>query len=210
MRTVHEAEALRPSDSVSKLLNTPGSTAPGYGVSTSTTKLPRIKLKLSNPSKDSPGYEKERREREDTMRAREAVPDLLFDRDLGFDEHELAMPMDELYQLLRRQIHWAEQESKRFEKEWQIIKMQRKAAWREKESIFEDVILAELKAFKSTLNPEDLALAADGRDVSSILERLAGPSKSMGAVENSDLPDRSHSPHRPQQETPEGKVASAS
>ncbi|WEW61619.1 hypothetical protein PRK78_007110 [Emydomyces testavorans] len=157
MRTVHETEALKVSDTLAKHSTQLGSTGPNLG------KLPRIKLKLSQSSKDA-DYESERNGKEDILKAKESIPIAVFDTKLGFDAHELSLPLSQLYRLLRRQIYWAEQESRRLESEWQRIKNQRKQVWREKESILEDVIHAELKVFKSALTAEDLALAR-GDDV---------------------------------------------
>jgi hypothetical protein len=68
------------------------------------------------------------------------------------------MPLEYLYRLLRRQIHWAEQESEKLKQEWELTMGERKAAWRQKEAILEDVILAEIRVHKPDFSPEDFAI----------------------------------------------------
>ncbi|EFW19197.1 hypothetical protein D8B26_007362 [Coccidioides posadasii str. Silveira] len=150
MRTVHETEALKLSDTLAKHTQV-GPAGPTL------IKLPRIKLKLSQSSRDG-CYETDKNGGEDVSQ-KEPVPSALLDSGLGFDAHELSLPLSQLYRVLRRQIFWAEQESKRLQLEWQRIKIQRKETWREKETILEDVIHAEVKLFQSALTAEDLALA---------------------------------------------------
>ncbi|KAI1925356.1 hypothetical protein LOZ58_003457 [Ophidiomyces ophidiicola] len=152
MRTVHETEALRLVDNMAKSNALSGS--PGQP----SNKPPRLKLKLSQFSKEV-GHESEKNDKGGDFREKESLLNR-FDTGFGFDGHELSLPPHQLYALLHRQVYWAEQESRRLESEWQVVKRRRKEVWREKESIFEDVIYAELKVFKSALTAEDLALQA--------------------------------------------------
>lgn len=142
MRTVHETEALRPSDPIPRAhpaisLSTPSQPA----------KLQRIKLKMpgvssssgasaSNSANADSGYD---------MDANNAfaLPD--FPSDLGFDEEELRLSPSQLYRLLRRQIHWAEKEGADLRTETEAVEAKRKAAYREKHLVFDDVVSAEVK-----------------------------------------------------------------
>ncbi|KAK2767761.1 hypothetical protein FQN54_003920 [Arachnomyces sp. PD_36] len=146
MRTVHQTEALRPSDPIPKHHNPhqPGATASSATTPTTSTKTPRIKLKLSNPSsKDhNNGSNMDAADPEDP----EALPIPEFSAETGFDEHELSLPPKQLYRVLRRQIHWAEKEGVELRRKWEdVLQPLRKRAWREKEAILEDVINAEIK-----------------------------------------------------------------
>lgn len=159
MRSVHETDTLRPSDS-KPTAGTLGST-----VSTPVSKLQRIRLKLSQPKE--PGAEVEP-PNESILSAPVApepsdaddttMPE--FGPELGFDDHELAMPPRELYRLLRRQIHWAEKETDQLRAEWDELRPKRVEAWREKEVLFDDVIDAEVRLWNTLLGPEPEALHA--------------------------------------------------
>lgn len=147
MRSVHEAETVRPSDTKAT------SGAINSVAGTPASKLQRIRLKLSQPKEtgnepDQPhdpivpvptGSETDL---DDTT-----MPE--FGPELDFDEHELAMHPHDLYRVLRRQIHWAEKESARLRTEWDGLRPQRERAWLEKEAIFEDLIHGELRLFSA-------------------------------------------------------------
>ncbi|BDD54800.1 hypothetical protein MPDQ_006667 [Monascus purpureus] len=152
MRTVHETEALRPSDPIPKLAA--GSAASG--------KTQRIKLKLSQPSKDSSDTEQQSQQPppppSDLASDLTALEDFdlsEFGPELGFDAHELSLRPYDLYRLLRRQIHWAEQESVQLRAEWEHIRPKRQQAWRKKEAIFDDVMDAELRLFSAMVGTSE-------------------------------------------------------
>ena len=157
MRSVHETEAVRLADSISKSQGShPFASGPG--------KFPRLKLKFSQPlretsSNDDAGEIDDLSGRPDTVDAELVSPAL------GFDEHELSLPLDYLFRLLRKQLVWAEQETERLNREWEVIMEERRAAWKMKEAVLENVIQTELRAFNSTLKPEDFAI---GNGVSSV------------------------------------------
>ncbi|KKK20800.1 hypothetical protein AOCH_007157 [Aspergillus ochraceoroseus] len=159
MRTVHETEALRPSDPVPKRHDLPS--AAGTPVGTPVSKLQRIRLKLSHPPKD------------DVERYSESVNgDAIETEDLdefelpgfgsegGFDDHELEMNPHQLYRLLRRQIHWAEKEGSTLRGDWDKIRPKRKDAWLEKEAIFDDLIDAELRLLSALVNNKEAAVSS--------------------------------------------------
>ncbi|GES58937.1 C2H2 finger domain protein [Aspergillus terreus] len=166
MRTVHETEALRPSDPVPKHHNAPPSVA-ATPAGTPAGKLQRIKLKLSHPPKDEADqYSESANETAGTDDLDEfEIPE--FSPELGFDEHEMRMRPQDLYRLLRRQIHWAEKEGLGLRDEWNKIRPKRKQAWLEKEAIFDDVIDAQLRLFTLLMESESApANATNGVDKS--------------------------------------------
>ncbi len=140
MRTVHETEALRPSDPVSKNHNN----APA--------KLQRIKLTLSArpPNEEQRNGEEENIDDDATV---PSSPDATVDEsplsdfeppsDVEFTEEELAMPVDHLARLLRRQIHWGEQEGEELKAEIDQLEAQRKSEWQAKELLLENLMEAE-------------------------------------------------------------------
>ncbi|KAF3483254.1 zinc finger protein [Arthroderma uncinatum] len=139
MRTVHDTDALKSLDALAKQQHPTTSTLP---------KPPRIKLKLPPRRENDNGEKQDWQEpKSDQGKAREPSDVPIFDSDIGFDEHELSMPLDRLARLIRRQIHWAEQESKTLERNWEIIKPQRKQTWKEKELILDDLIHGELRVY---------------------------------------------------------------
>lgn len=149
MRSVHETDTLRPSDSKSN------AGALGNVAGTPASKLQRIRLKLSHPPKE-PGAEPEQHNESilsttaplETADGEDmTMPE--YGPELGFDDRDLAMPPHDLYRLLRRQIHWAEKETAQLRAEWDDIRPKREHAWLEKEAIFDDVIDGELRLFSA-------------------------------------------------------------
>lgn len=155
MRTVHETEALRPSDPVPKHHNPPQSGIPGTVTTTTTTttssgKTPRIKLKLSQPSKEA---HQNGTDRDADVEESENLPVPEFRPEMGFDEHELSLPPKQLYRVLRRQIHWAEKEADELKRKWvEVLEPLRKQTWREKEAILDDVINSETRVVGSSVD----------------------------------------------------------
>lgn len=164
MRTVHEAEALRPLEFLPKgsnnlpILGGPGAS----GTATPASKLQRIKLKLSHPPRDDAS--ESAAEEHPPAAAAPTIDDSLDDVDIdlpeygpeiGFDDHELSLPPQDLYRLLRRQIHWAEKEGKDLRAEWDRTKPKRKQSWLEKEAVFDDVIDAEMRWFGTIVGVQE-------------------------------------------------------
>ncbi|KAL4796393.1 hypothetical protein BDV19DRAFT_81031 [Aspergillus venezuelensis] len=172
MRTVHETEALRPSDPVPKrhdVLSAAGTFLPA-------SKLQRIKLKLSHPPRD--GSEQYSESVNDDTAGTEdldefEVPE--FNSESGFDDHELEMNPHQLYRLLRRQIHWAEQEGVNLRGDWDRIRPKRKQAWLEKEAVFEDLMDAELRLLSTLVGAEGMAIPAPVAAANGIAEKLPQP-----------------------------------
>lgn len=67
-----------------------------------------------------------------------------FPDDVEFTLREAALPRDQLFQLLRRQIHWAEQEAKELARGNLAAEEKRKHEWLAKELVLENVLEAEI------------------------------------------------------------------
>lgn len=177
MRSVHETDTMRPSDSKSANAGSLGSV-----VGTPVAKLQRIRLKLSQPKE--PATEPEHphesilstattttttlpSEAADTDET--SIPE--FGPELGFDDHELSMHPRDLYRLLRRQIFWAEKDATQLRAEWDELRPKREQAWLEKEAIFDDVIDGELRLFSAIVGDVGGPTAPAGA-VPSTLEKL--------------------------------------
>lgn len=176
MRTVHETEILRAADSLSKQ-NVSNAPLP------MSTKLPRIKLKLQPPKAGISEQQGTLEPRTDELddRLSDNIP--MFQGGVGLDDHELSLPLDQLCRLIRRQIYWAKQESKSLEEKWKVIKPQRKHIWKLKETIFEDVIHAELRIFKSVIDTQDPPL----RGIAETPRHLSAPVRLKSAPDTKDL-----------------------
>ena len=140
MRTVHETEALRPSDPVPK------------NYSSIPPKPQRLKLIVSSkPREDTHSNgDAEVDENEttyaDTDVEAEPVPIQPFEYppDVQFTEEELTMPPNQLFRLLRRQIHWAEEEGTELKEEILQLEHKRRTEWMQKELVLANVMEAEL------------------------------------------------------------------
>ncbi|PYH46230.1 C2H2-type zinc finger protein [Aspergillus saccharolyticus JOP 1030-1] len=167
MRTVHETEALRPSDPVPKhhtTLAAAAATAAAASSSAAPTptgtpagKVQRIKLKLSQPKGEDLGEHSESANEE--MEEDLSVPPVGSEK--GFDVHELLLEGPQLYRLLLRQMHWARKEGDQLKAAWEKIQVKRKEAWLEKETIFDDLVEAELGLFRTIAGQEGALLGVE-------------------------------------------------
>jgi hypothetical protein len=64
--------------------------------------------------------------------------------ELGFTAEEEARGSKELYRLLRRHVHWAEEEGKSLERQCEEIERLRKQEWLDKEVLLDQVIRNEV------------------------------------------------------------------
>ncbi|DAA73102.1 TPA_exp: putative C2H2 finger domain protein (Gli3) [Trichophyton benhamiae CBS 112371] len=195
MRTVHDTDALKSLDALAKQHANP--TAPGI------SKPPRIKLKLA-PRKENDNAEKldgsEQKGDQGKTKDQGDIP--IFDPEVGFDEHELAMPLEQLARLLRRQIHWAEQESKTLEKNWELIKPMRKKTWKEKELILDDLIHSEIRVYGTPHTQEQDPPRYGGTQKVTTDRTKKPPSQDKGGTEEADGGDEQPGEQtRPQAQT---------
>ncbi|KJX94774.1 hypothetical protein TI39_contig4159g00052 [Zymoseptoria brevis] len=148
MRTVHEPEAIKG--------QADGTTPPGRKGST--------KIKLTNGSKASaqaaaemaPTHDEDGNEIEPSlpndnityMPAHHPItgqPGFMihYPPDIHFTAWESAIAADQLMRLLRRQLHWAQQESEELKKEVDMLEQQRREEWTLKEILLDGVMEAE-------------------------------------------------------------------
>lgn len=143
MRTVHETEALRPSDPVPKN-HLSGSFKPQ-----------RLKLIVNSkpPQNDSRGPDSGDGLIDDdaTIGATSDInpdpfPPVPFEYppDIHFADEELSMGPDELFKLLRRQVHWAQQEGSELRSEVEALEKKRKEMWQAKELVLANLMEAEM------------------------------------------------------------------
>ncbi|KAK1768364.1 putative zinc finger protein [Phialemonium atrogriseum] len=131
MRTVHETEALRPSDPVPKSMQTGGPAG----------KSSKLKIILKTPQSHSKG---DSDSAEEGGNADDSVPLTLLSTDLGFTQNERDMPMDKLYALCRCQVKWAEADGEALRKECKKWEALYKKEWLEKEVLLDQVVQSEL------------------------------------------------------------------
>jgi hypothetical protein len=127
MRTVHETEALRPSDPVPKSMQPAKSSA-------------RLKLilKPSNSSSTSPS----RPSNTDAAELPISEDGIVFTPlpSSLFTPEEISMGPKELFRLLRRQVHWAEEEAESLRQQIDMMEKLRRQEWLEKELLLDQVI----------------------------------------------------------------------
>tara|TARA_R110002003_G_scaffold28_5_gene1558 strand:- start:2593 stop:3333 length:741 start_codon:yes stop_codon:yes gene_type:complete len=159
MRTVHETEALRPSDPV-----------PKHHSSNPSNNKQRIKLILNSDGKkpekgSTPGSPSSHSHPPNSATVPPAsdgdyahnnvtylqdlsapgAPTLVqFPPDIEFTERELSLPAPELFQLLRRQLQWAQQDSEQLRAEADVLEKLRKEEWEAKELLVENVMEAQV------------------------------------------------------------------
>ena len=128
MRTVHETEALRPSDPIPKSMqpSSKGSRLKGAG---KTQQAPVDEQQAPNGLTngiDVAGWT------------------AAFPLELGFTTEDEARGSKELFRLLRRQVHWAEEEADLLKSQCEGLEELRKKEWLEKEVLLDQVIRSEV------------------------------------------------------------------
>jgi hypothetical protein len=203
MRTVHETEALRPSDPVPKhhssnpsnkfqrlrlVLNerqkaekgsTPASPSqPPHSAGlppTAVTPQPSVHMGSTGTMSADTEYAHNNITYMDPCSPSGRI-DVLFPPDIDFDDHELALPAPELFKLLRRQLHWALQDGEALRHEAEALEKQRKEEWVAKELVVENVMEAELAATRRRRIEAGLL---DEPDSFKLLEADVLPSKKL-------------------------------
>ena len=128
MRTVHETEALRPSDPIPKSMQPSGKNSRLKGAG----KPPQVQADEQHPPNglasgiDVAGWTAS------------------FPLELGFTAEEEARGSKELWRLLRRQVHWAEEEGELLKRQSEVLEELRKKEWLEKEVLLDQVIRSEV------------------------------------------------------------------
>ncbi|SPQ18306.1 45ece14a-ca15-47e3-91b1-5194c1eed181 [Thermothielavioides terrestris] len=133
MRTVHETEALRPSDPVPKSMQG----AAGAG------KTKNLKIIIKTPQSHAAGQDDavdDGSAGDDSSAADMFTP---LTEDQGFTPQELAMPLERLAKLCRLQVRWAEEEGERLRAECGRWEELYKQEWLEKEALLDQVVQSE-------------------------------------------------------------------
>ncbi|KAK3393623.1 hypothetical protein B0H63DRAFT_21954 [Podospora didyma] len=132
MRTVHETEALRPSDPVPKSMQAGGGPA---------GKSSKLKIILKTPQSHAAGHDDAV---DDGSAGDDSNGDMLtaLPEDL-FTSQELSMPLERLTKLCRLQVKWAQEEKKTLEDECRQWEALYKQEWLEKEVLLDQVVHSE-------------------------------------------------------------------
>jgi hypothetical protein len=132
MRTVHETEALRPSDPI------PKSMQPHLKGGT------RLKLVIKQPqAADSPTQFQGLQRNLEGANSSDADHLTQLPTELGFPAEELEMNPRDLWRLLRRQLHWELEESESLQRELEVTEAILQKEWVEKEILLDQVIKSE-------------------------------------------------------------------
>ena len=165
MRTVHETEALRPSDPVPK------------NYSSIPPKPQRLKLIVNSKPRSQAETNNEDTEIEDdatlynSEKSSDEIPTTStpfpYPPDVQFSEEELSLPSNQLYRLLRRQLHWAEEDGSELREHVRALEAKRKEEWLSKELVLANVMEAELANAHDKGEPPE--------NVSALLQDLPQP-----------------------------------
>ncbi|KAK5663309.1 hypothetical protein OQA88_3737 [Cercophora sp. LCS_1] len=134
MRTVHETEALRPSDPVPKSLQSGGPSG----------KSSKLKIIIKTPQSHATGQD-------DTVNDDSAGADsdaemfTPLTEDQGFEPSDLAMPLPRLFALSRKRLQWAEAEAEELRQEIKVWEDKYKQDWLDKEVLLDQVVQSELE-----------------------------------------------------------------
>ena len=146
MRTVHETEALRPSDPVPKSMQAPGTGGGGGGGPAG--KSSKVKIVLKTQASHAAGHrgdndvdDSSAGDENGESPVTEFTP--LTGGDQGFTSRELAMPLDKLHKVCRLQLKWAEDEGADLGRECKRWEEEYKRQWLEKEVLLDQVVQAE-------------------------------------------------------------------
>jgi len=182
MRTVHDTEPLRPSDPIPK------------------TQTAKQRLKFIN--KQSTSLADDNQPPNGVSNGTEVAEwTSSFPSELGFTAEEEARGSKELYRLLRRQVHWAEEEGIVLKQQCEAMETLRYQEWVEKEVLLDQIIRTELSWNQRKL--EVLAGTASlpsGDALKAAAAAVMSPDKAVpsGALSSQpDLPVPIHSQQSP-------------
>jgi hypothetical protein len=133
MRTVHETEALRPSDPVPKSMQWAGGP---------TGKSSKLKIIIKTPQSHAAGQDDAV---DDSSNGDEAIADMFtpLTEDQGFAKGELGMPLKRLFKLCKLQVRWSEEEGEKLLDECKRWEELYKREWLEKEVLLDQVVQSE-------------------------------------------------------------------
>lgn len=133
MRTVHETEALRPSDPVPKSMQSGGTAG----------KSTKLKIIIRTPQSHAAGHDDAV---DDGNSGDENSAELftqLTEKD-GFTKRELDMPLKKLHAVCRHQVKWVEEDGETLKQECKKWEEVYKQAWLEKEVLLSQMVKSEV------------------------------------------------------------------
>jgi hypothetical protein len=135
MRTVHETEALRPSDPVPKSMQA------------ATGKSKNLKIIIKTPQSHAAGQDDAV---DDGSAGDDSSGDMFtpLTEEQGFSSQELAMPLERLMKLCRLQVKWAEADGEQLRAECKQWEELYKQEWLEKEVLLDQVVKSEQQWFR--------------------------------------------------------------
>lgn len=139
MRTVHETEALRPSDPVPRNHSSAPSKPQRLKLIVNPKPLPDSSASIDD---DATIYTSNSPELE-SIRPAPSHP-FAYPADIHFTAEEASMRPDRLFALLRRRVHWAEDDAVKLREELEALEVKRKEEWQAKELVLANVMEAEL------------------------------------------------------------------
>jgi hypothetical protein len=182
MRTVHETEALRPSDPVPKhhssnpsnnkqrlklILNAGDGKKPEKG-STPASPSSHSHPTTAPPPPPDVDYAHNNVIYLQDLAISNAPTMVQFPPDITFTDRELAMPAPDLFQYLRRHFQFVQQESDELRAQADLLEKQRKEEWETKELLFENLMEAQVATERRERadrgEPEDEAFDAVAHD----------------------------------------------
>jgi len=186
-RTVHETEALRPSDPIPKSLQ-------------ALHKTPRLKDMMKPPQAHVEGHFAGPTNGAVNGDALDGWTSS-FPPELGLTADEEARGPQELWRLLRRQLHWAEEETDSLKRQCEMLEELRKKEWLEKEILLDQTMKNEISwhvrrsevlAGRAELPTADQLKAAAERAWSNVLSpaSLEGMSPSLRPVKAQPVEDQ--------------------
>ncbi|TQS34359.1 hypothetical protein Golomagni_05260 [Golovinomyces magnicellulatus] len=127
-RTVHETEALRPSDPIPKSMQ---------AANKSSRQKPILKVPQSSPEGNYSARMKGKSNGNFNL-------SLDYPAELGFTSEDEAQNPKDLCRLLRRQVHWAEQEAETLKKSCEVLEDLRRKEWVDKEILLDQVLKTDI------------------------------------------------------------------
>ena len=103
------------------------------------------------------------------------APAFQYPVDLHFTEEELAMPPSQLFRLLRRQVHWSEQEQLELKAEVETLESKRRSEWEAKELVLLNVAEAELATALKLSDDYDQVLCLKNELLPANMLEMEGP-----------------------------------
>ncbi|KAK1754865.1 hypothetical protein QBC47DRAFT_202801 [Echria macrotheca] len=152
MRTVHETEALRPSDPVPKSMQAGGGPS---GKS-------KLKIIIKTPQSHAAGQDDAV---DDGGAADDSGGSEMFtplSEDQGFTPNELAMPLERLVKLCRLQVRWSEREAEQLRQECQVWEDLYKREWLDKEVLLDQVVKHEQELYLHKMAAHEKVVEEEG------------------------------------------------